>query len=349
MKKKINLTVTLLLSVILSSMVISLPSCTKEKKIPPKSMEQIRNEEGVPVKIQEIVAKKFEKFLSFYCKLSGIQESTTHSLVADKIAKVRFKLGDGVKEKQIVVEFPLDNPAVQYSQAKAAFENSEKMYRRMKELLASGETSQLNYDNIETQYLVNKRNWESVKQMLFVEAPISGTISELFVKEGDDIDRGKPIFTVAQLNRMKAKIWVSETEVTYLKTGMNATLIYNDTPFEGKISEIGLVMDPYTKAFGVEIQFNNPKRILRSGVTSEIRIRTYLNPSAVIIPRNLIMKEGNQSFVYLVKGSTAEKRLIETGLESGIDVEIKNGLQPGDIIVIEGSSLLQNGSKILVK
>lgn len=324
-------------------------SCTKEKKDPPKSMEQIRKEKGVPVVVKTVEYTNFEKSLSFICKLSGIQEATASSMIGDNVQKIRFKIGDNVRQGQVVVEFPTSNPSIQYTQAKVAFENAEKLYNRMKELVQAGETSQLNFDNVETQYLVAKRNWESVKQMVNIEAPISGKIIEMFVKEGEYIDRGKPLFTVSQLHKMKAKIWVSESEIGYLKLGQPATLIFGNEEFTGKIAELGLAIDKYTKAFGVEVHFDNQKGKLKSGITTELKVRIYSNPKAIVVPSNLIQKSNGNAYVYVVDGDQAVLKEVKLGVQSDIDYEILSGLNPGDKLIIEGQGLLQDGVKVAIK
>lgn len=324
-------------------------SCTKEKKEPPKSMEQIRKEKGIPVVVKTVEYTNFEKTLSFICKLSGIQEATASSMIGDNVQKVRFKIGDYVKQGQIVVEFPTSNPTVQYTQAKVAYENAEKMYNRMKELVEAGETSQLNFDNTETQYLVAKRNWEAVKQMIYIEAPISGKIIDMFVKEGEYIDRGKPLFTVSQLQKMKAKFWVSESEINYLKIGQPAFIKFCDVDFYGKISEIGLAIDKYTKAFGVEVHFDNPKGILKSGITTDLIVKIYYNPKAIVVPTNLIMKSNGNTYVYVVEDNKAVMKEVKLGQQSDVEYEILSGLNIGDKLVVEGQALLQDGVKVAIK
>jgi RND family efflux transporter MFP subunit len=322
--------------------------CAKEAKKETKSMEQIRDEQGVPVKIEVVQTTKFNKELSFFSKLSGIQESTKYALVADKIASVRVKVGQSIGEGKVVLTFPTDNPELQFSQAKIALENSEKLYKRMSELLKAGETAQQNFDNAETQYLVSKRNYESLKQMIYVDSPISGTIVELFVKSGDDVFRDAKLFTVAQLQTMKAKIWVSESEVNQLKNGMAATIEFGGKEYKGKVSEISLAMDEMNRAFGVEIQFPNPKRELKSGVTTDVKIITYTNPNVIVVPRNLIKSEGDKKYVFVENGGKAEQRFIQTGNESSISVEVVRGLITGDRLISEGLSLLASGKKIKV-
>lgn len=320
-------------------------NCGKEKA-ETKSMDQIHNVEGVPVQIQKITTKSFEKSLTFFGILRGIKESQKNSNVADRVSKVNFKVGDYVKENDIVIQFPIDNPTLQYAQSKAALENSEKLYQRTKVLFEAGETSQANFEGIETQYLVNKRNYESINQFLFVQSPISGRLTELLVKEGDPIDFGKPLFTIAETNKLRAKIWVTEKEINDLKSGMAANLTWNNKSFIGRISEISLSMDYKMRAFNVEIEIPNQNGILKPGLTADIFITTYQNPKAIVLPRNLVIKEQNQYFVFIENNGLALKKEIIIGKENDLEFEILSGITENDNIIVTGLNMLENGKKI---
>ena len=132
-----------------------------------KSMDQIQQEEGFPVKLEKIEYKPFEKFQNYFGKLVGIKEATKGAPFGGKIEKINFKVGNYVEADQVVVEFPFDAPGSMYEQAKVTYENSKRMYERTKVLLDTGETSQVTFDNVEAQYLVNKRNYETCKQAYF--------------------------------------------------------------------------------------------------------------------------------------------------------------------------------------
>lgn len=324
-----------------------LSSC--QKKIEPgKSIEQIRAEQGVPIRIVTIGEKEFNKNLTFFAKLSGIKETMQQAAIGDKVVKINAKVGSSVREGQVIVEFPKDNPQIQYEQARLGFENAKKLYDRMSQLLKAGETSQQNFDNAETQYLVAKKNWESIYQLINIESPISGQIVQMLVKEGDKVKSGDNIFTVAQLNKMMAKVWVSSSEVEYIKTGMSATMKINGDEFTGRVAVVDLAMDEIRHAFGVEIHFDNGHRKIQSGVTTDIKINAYNNSKAIMVPRKVIVRDGDETFIFVEKDGKAEKRAVELGLESGIDVEIKNGLNPGDKLITEGIALLRNGTKIKI-
>ena len=268
---KIGIYITL---IIIGLFVIGCGSKNSEEA---KSMEQIQGEEGIPVKVETVAYKPFQKYLSFYSKLTGIKEATKGAMTGGKIEKINARVGDYVKEKQVIVEFDTSNPALQYEQAHTSYENAKKNFERIKSLLDAGETSQANYDGAETQYLVSKRNYESLRQVLYVESPLNGRIVDLKVNAGDNVKNDAYMFTVAQTNVMRSKIWVSEKEIGMVNKGMKTIAVYNGKEYPGRISDVSLGIDPARQSFYVEAEFNNPGNELMNGVTVEIKVLVYEN------------------------------------------------------------------------
>lgn len=322
-------------------------SCTDDKE-KPKSMEQLRLEEGIPVKTEKIAPKTFQKTLTFYSKLTGIKESTKGALMGGKIEKVLVKVGDRVVKDQPIVEFDRTNPGIQFEQARSAFEIAEKTYLRTKALLEAGETSQANYDAAETQYLVAKRNYEAVKQVLFIQSPFDGTIVDIKVKDGDNVKNEATLFTVAQLNKMRTKLWVTENEIIHIKKGMKVTTEYQGETYVGKVTELSLAADPVKQAFYVEAEFENPQYKLPSGIVLEFSVTIYQNPNAIVIPRNLVRKDDKGTFVFVEKNSQAVKTYIQNGFDSGAEYEVSSGLQAGDNLIVQGANLVEDGAKVKV-
>jgi RND family efflux transporter MFP subunit len=321
----------------------------KNKEIESKKLEDIQKEMGIPVKIKIIEAEIFEKSISFYSTLMGIKESTKTSPISDKIESILFRAGQYVKEGQVVIKFPTDNPTLQFEQAKIAYDNLQKSYNRLKELLKTGETSQQNFDNIEAQFLVAKRNYESLKQMLFVEAPISGIISNIYVTEGEQAESGKPLFTVSVLNQVRAIAWANEKEIQMLHPGMKGKILWNGSQFPCNISTESLKMDAKTKGFRVEFVANNPQLTLKSGITVEIQVPVYRNVNAISVPTYLVFKENNeQAYVWVEKNGIAEKRNVVIGNTNGTMIEIVRGLSKGERLIVEGNSLLTPNAKVKI-
>ena len=345
MKLKLKFLGLILIPAALSVLLIA--GCgSKEEKA--KSMDQLQQEEGIPVKVETIEYKPFEKFKNYFAKLSGIKEATKTSKFGGKIEKINFQVGNYVQADQVVIEFPYDDPGSVYEQTKVTYDNSKKTYERTKVLLDSGQTSQANFDAIEAQYLVNKRNYEIARKLTFIEAPFSGYIVDVKVNVGDNVKGDSPLFTIAQLNKMRARIWITEKEISEIKPGLTAEMEFGGKVYRGKIVEQSMAIDPARQAFYAEVEFDNSKRELKSGVTVEIKVLIYQNPKAITIPRNLVATDDNGQFVFVENNGKAEKRYIFNGQASGIYYEISKGLQVGDKLITKGSSQLTDGIKVKV-
>jgi membrane fusion protein, multidrug efflux system len=313
-----------------------------------KSMEQIQTEQGVPVRVEEIKYQPFQKNLSFFTQLEGIKEATKGSMVGGRIDRIRAKVGDRVVKDQVVIEFAEDNPGLQYEQAKTGLENAEKTYNRMKALLAAGETSQAAFDGAEANYLVSKRNFESLRQMLHLQAPFDGTIVEIKVNEGDNVKSDIPLFKVAQINRMRAKVWANEDEISMIKKGMKAYTEIGGRRFNGVVSDISMAIDPMRRAFYAVVEFDNPGLVLKSGMTADVKVLVYDNPKAIVIPRNVVMRDNKGMYVFVEDNDTAVKKYISNGRDEGISYEVSGGLSTGDKLITQGSAQVNNGTKVKV-
>jgi membrane fusion protein (multidrug efflux system) len=329
------------------ALVIGFSNCTK-KKTDAKSMEQIYKEEGVPVKTQKVTPKEFKTVLSFHSVLTGIKESTAYAAMGDKVEKIHVNVGDYVKKDAVLVTFPTDSPSARYYQAKVSFENAKTAFLRIENLYKSGGISLQDRDNAKARYEVARADWDSVQQMVKVKAPISGYVTKVHVSETDNVDKEMALVTISKTDRMKAAIWVSEEEIFDIEKDMPATATWKGNQIKGNVVEVDSAMNVMKKAFRALVEFHNPDNLLKAGITVEINITTTSKPNAVVVKRKNILKEQEEYFVYIVKDGKAEKIKVVPGKQQGLDVEILEGLNPGEELVVEGQLLLENGSKVKV-
>ncbi len=327
---------------------ISFTGCSTEEVEKSKSLEQIQQEEGIPVTVEKISKQKFDKQLTFFGKFKGERETIVGAMIGGRIEKINYRPGDEVKENDVIVRFPEDSPASQYQQAKSGYENSKKTYERIKALFEKGEIAQAQYDGVETQYMVAKRNYETMKDMLNLDAPYDGTITELMVHEGDNVKAKTPLFTLAKLDKMQIRVWLSDSERMQIKKGMKAIAYVDNKSFVGKVYELSLSVNPMTQSFYADLIFDNSKREILAGTTADVKIITYENDNAIVLPRNLLKSEANKNFVFLSNGNNAKKQYVAISNENGTEYEIEAGLTEDDLLIVKGSARLADGTKIKV-
>lgn len=333
---------------ILSGMVlvlINLIACGSDGE-EAKSMEQIYKEEGVPVKIKQIQPKLFEKKLSYHAVLTGIEESTVSAKLTDRIEKVLANVGDYVKKDQVLITFPTDNPTAQYQQTKVAYDNSKTSFKRIKNLFDNGGISQQNYDNAKTQYKVARANFEAVSQMVKVLAPISGYVTKINIVESENVKSEDELVTVSRTNELKTKVWVSEKEISIVKVGLPAAATWNEQVLQGKVVQVDLAINQNSQAFGAVLEFENNGNGLHCGVTAKIDIITSQKPAAIVVNAKDILNDSEGDYVYVNVNDQAEKRSVVRGERQNMEVEIVEGLNPGDQLIVEGQLLLDEDSKL---
>ena len=334
----------LMLSIITMLLIIS---CSEETQ-DTRSIEQIYREEGVPVRTAKIETTPFKVERSYNAVLTGIEESSAYAKVGDKVEKIYVKVGDYVERDQILLTFPTDNPNARYFQAKVAYDNAKLAYDRIANMYQTGGISKQQLDNAKASLDVAEANWDAAQQTVIVKAPISGYVTRVNARETENVKKEAELFRISRMNRMKARVWVSEKDVLEVERGIPAYAVWNNRRINGRVVEVDMALDPQHQAFGAVVEFDNPQMILKFGITVDVNIETYNKNEAVVVELKDLVKEGDQFFVYIIQNGTAVKKSVITGKRYKLNVEIMEGLNPGDEIVVEGQMLLEDGAKVRI-
>jgi membrane fusion protein, multidrug efflux system len=336
------------LVVLLIAGLVLLAGCGGKKADPSKNIEQIQREEGVPVHVEIVTPHLFARDLVYSATISGAMQSGEYSKVDGRVERVNVKVGDRVEKGQVLVEFPTDLPTVQYASVVASYNLAKSTAERMRALYARGGVSKQELDGVETQLKASETQLDAVNQMLRVRAPISGVVTEVAVQESDNVRNDDPLFTVSQLNKMKATVWVSDTEIGEVKKGMGVTCSWNGSEASGKVIDVAMAMDPARQGFAVEIEFANPGGALKAGVLAKVMLRTYVNPKAYVVARKNLRSDAQGAYVFVDNQGTASKRYIQTGEDSGFEIEVTGGLNQDDRLIVDGLNLVEDGAKLKV-
>ena len=313
-----------------------------------KSMAQIHSEAGIPVNVKRVKAEEFSAVLNYTSTVTGITESSKSASVSDTVDQVLYSVGDFVTKDSVIITFPKNNPSANYYQAKASYVNAADTFKRMESLYKTKGVSKQDYDNAKTGFDVAKANWDIVNDMLEVKAPIDGYITRIDVRPSENVESGDHLLTVSNYDLLKAKVQIPEREISRIKTGMSATATWENYTVEGIVVQTDLSLNPETKSFGAVLEFDNNNHSIRSGVTAEISIVTYHNDEAVVVENKNISSRDDKEYVFKAVEGKAVITEIKTGYRNGLSVEIKEGLNTGDLLITEGSKLVSDGSKIII-
>lgn len=150
-------------------------------------IKDVQLKEGIPVEVSKISRETLIISKRYSGTLRGKEEAMVSAPIGGNIEKILVKIGQYVKKNDVIAQYREDASASQYIQAKAAFENSIENLKRLESLFETGAISQQNLDNARTGHAVTKANYAAASKQIFVIAPISGYVGDIFLNEGDGV------------------------------------------------------------------------------------------------------------------------------------------------------------------
>ncbi|NLK08311.1 MAG: efflux RND transporter periplasmic adaptor subunit [Firmicutes bacterium] len=185
-----------------------------------------------------------------------------------------------------------------------------------------------------------------------LSAPFTGLIAESSVQEDEWVSSGTPIMRLLDTSRLFLNVSVDEIDVRYVDIEQSALVsidAYPEVQLLGRVVEIGIVPESQGQivVFPVKIEIVDPDPRVRVGMSGEAEIVIQKAENAIIIPFEAVVEEQGTSSVNVVKGDDYETIQVITGLTDGFSVEIVEGLNEGDEILVGNPGLyrtLQGGS-----
>ena len=273
--------------------------------------------------------------------------------VMGTVNAVSFRLGDRVEKGQLLASLDATSVRSSYDAAKAALVQAEDAYRRMKELHGKGSLPEIKWVEVQSK-LQQARSMEEMARKNLKDcklyAPFSGVIADKSVEVGQNVIPGMAVGKLLGVSRLKVKISMPESEIASVSLHQKAEIVVpalGSRRFSGMVSEKGIMADPFSRSYEVNIDVADAGGDLMPGMVTEVRLAGADGGTAVIVPARIVqLDEKNRSFVWIDNNGVAEKRVISCGDFAGDGVVITSGLKVDDRIIVEGQQKVCNGTKI---
>jgi cobalt-zinc-cadmium efflux system membrane fusion protein len=179
-----------------------------------------------------------------------------------------------------------------------------------------------------------------------IRAPIEGTVVEKLCNPGQLIQAGTTqCFTIADLSAVWVMANVFESDLASVAVGQDAEVTSGALPgpVVGRVTYVGSLVDPASKATSVRIVTPNPRALLKRDMLVNVSIRASQGRNGMLVPVSAVLRDDqNLPFVYLALPSNRfARRQVTIGSRIGDDYEIRSGLAVGDRLVVDGALFLQ--------
>jgi RND family efflux transporter MFP subunit len=259
-------------------------------------------------------------------------------------------------------QLALDEARANLQAVRARYAAARNSFQRAAQLLPQNVISPEVYDKVEAEYKAAQAAVSQAETMVdingrrlaktMIQAPFEGLVAHRLVEIGQNVAIGDPVMAIADMARMRVKIFVNEQDYVYLDKDDAVSVqveAYPATAFAGQVDKIGVKADSHTNTFEVEILVDNPDLLLKAGLTATVSITVDEIRDAIMIPQDCVLFRENRREVFVVAdGDQAAAREVTLGRVDGSAVRILEGLAPGDRLVITGAPYLKDGDRVAV-
>jgi RND family efflux transporter MFP subunit len=327
--------------------------------------EGVQNDIATPVTIRELKKGSISKLinttgtaLSTYSVSLVSLMSGEYLLQTNPQTGRQFKLGDKVSRGQLIIRLEdreYEN-SIAFDARELNLEIAEQEHVKQKALYDKGGVTLSEMRNSEVRVINARHDLEGARLSLAkaeIRAPFDGVIVSLpHYTPGVKADQGKPMVEIMDYSRMYMEINLPESVIGYVRAGHTVHITHytvpNDT-LRGTVDALSPAISMETRTFKGKILIENGRLLLRPGMFVKADVVVDSAEDAVIIPKDVVQSNRNRKFVYIVEKNTAVYREIRTGLEDENNIQVVEGLNENDNLVIRGFETLRNNSKVKVQ
>ena len=319
-----------------------------------KGKEEAQKAKPIPV---VAVQKAQVAPISRTLELTGTATPTRQARLASPgegpIQNCRVREGDLVKRGERVLTIGRSGAAAAQVTAMAeSVKEQEAELNRTKILVQSGAIPGSQLDTARAKYEGARALMAKARESAgdySVAAPWDGVVSKVLVKDGDFVAPRAPLVEMYDPNSLVIRLAVPEAQSTLVFKGMPVKVqmdAYPGKTFEGKISLVYPDLDTRMRTRTAEVKLDYPVALI-PGMFARLQVVLETATDAVVVPGDAVLVLPNgEKVAFILKDGKAQRRVVQTGLEAGGQVQIVSGIQPGETVVTAGNEKLKDGMEV---
>ncbi len=308
---------------------------------------------ATPVETDTVRLGRIARRVTIPGTVNAIRTVAVNAQVPGALLAVEVEEGDRVETGDVLARLDDREIRAQLRSAEAAFEVAEAAFERARQLRERQVITQPEYERDQTAYEAARAQLEQLETragFTQVTAPIGGVVTTKEVEAGDVVGNQARILEIAEIDTMVVRVSISELDVVQINRGDPVEVELDALPgrsLRARVRRIFPSADPATRLVPVEVALDAADgRMTRPGFLARVSFDLDPTENAVLVSAAALVSRGGGQGVYLVDESSVVLRSVTPGLTAEGDVEILDGLTPGDRVVTAGANLLRDGAAI---
>ncbi|MEE3263085.1 MAG: efflux RND transporter periplasmic adaptor subunit [Candidatus Latescibacterota bacterium] len=310
--------------------------------------------DSVPVEIASAQRGDISSYLMFSSTIATEAAVEIHPETNGRVEAVLVEEGDHVEAGQILVKLDDEQVLIEERESEVELNHLEGGYKRTEEMFRRRLISTQEYED--KLYQLEQARLRREKAQLALEhthirAPFSGVLTTRSVQVGARVGPGGKLFDLVKREDLIARVHVPGQYLREVQVRQAAQIesdFLRDMVFEGYVKRISPVVDPQSGTFKVTLGIHDQWEHLRPGIFVTARIITDTHAGAILIPKEAIVYDGSDRFVFVVRDSTAHRVKLDAGFENSRFVEARSEIADTTQVIVVGQNGLKDQARISV-
>ncbi|MGI9238636.1 MAG: efflux RND transporter periplasmic adaptor subunit [Woeseiaceae bacterium] len=331
--------------------VFALSACQQGEK---STEDEDEKAPPVPVEVSLPVRGDVYAIYSGTAPIEAFARADVIAKVPGEVREILVEEGDDVEAGQILARLDGDRLRLELNESKARLRKLERDFQRNKDLREKGLVSEGDFDEIqyELEALQASYNLASLElDYTQIRAPISGVVSDRFIKLGNTLEVGDPVFSVTSLEPLVAYLHIPEREYRQIAAGQPVGIdidALSGIRILAEVTRVSPVVDPDTGTFKITIEISDAERRIKPGMFGRMSIVFDRHENALQVPRSAVIEEMGATSVFVVVDNVAVRKPVTTGFSNNGLMEIIDGIVDSDNVVTVGQIGLKPDAEVSV-
>ncbi len=301
--------------------------------------------------VEVTIAKRqdFSSQVSLVGTVSSKQETTFVAKYNGNLTKIFFKDGSLVKKGDIIAEMENEDSLDTYQLAIQSEAIARDQFDRALKLYNQGHLKKESLEDKKQKWNLEKQNLSKAKKHLedsYLRAPFDGKLSVFKVKQGSHLKAGSEIVTLYNPTNMQIDLNIPESLATKVKIGTE--VLVNDKHL--KITSIEHIINKETRMIDTKIDLGHADNLADTLIGSIIDVLVDIEKkqNTLLVPKSCLFIKNGKNNIYRINNGKAELIEVKIGNKNDQWLEILEGLNEGDQVILFGQSALQDGDLVKV-
>lgn len=303
------------------------------------------------VEVAEVSAAEIERSVSAVGSGSAVRSVELKLLASGRVEAIGFTGGESVAAGTVLVRLNDESARAALAEARADLTEAQGSFARSEALRTQGrvteaalEQAQAALSRAEARVLRAETDLENRTLV----APFDGVIGFPNVEIGSSVGTDTVIAGLDDMSRLSVEFRVPERFFSDVQEGARLraeSQIFPGEVFEGVVSGVSRRLDLVSRTFEVRALIDNPGRRLPAGAFLRVEL-VFDKRNSVIVPEEAVVSQSDRTHVFVVEDGKAVQRAVTLGVRRVGSVEVLEGLETGDQVIVRGVQKVRNGAPV---